>query len=139
MAVNVLAAVTIFFVADSIFLKLGGSISAFVKEALLVIAAVAFALAVPSFHVRRMHDRGLSGWLGLAGCLAIVFSIYWIGRTFAGAFLIGGYDRDDLFRAAPALCLLIFTLFHFGVVRGQSGPNRYGPDPLGEDEKPHLR
>lgn len=88
-----------------------------------------------SLHVRRMHDRGLSGWLGLAGCLAVSLCVYLIGRFLAQNFLFGGYDLDDLFRAAPALCLLIFILFHFGVVRGQSGPNRYGPDPLGEDEK----
>jgi uncharacterized membrane protein YhaH (DUF805 family) len=137
LVVNLLSVLTIFFIADSIFLRSGGSGSALIaKQGLLASAAVAFAVSMASLHVQRMHDRGLTGWLGLAGFLALSLCVYWIGRPLARAFPLGIYSIDDFFYSAPALCFLIFILFQFGVVRGQKGANRFGPDPLEQEAKP---
>jgi uncharacterized membrane protein YhaH (DUF805 family) len=137
LVVNLLSVVTVFFIADSIFLRSGGSASALViKQGSLATAVTAFALSMSSLHVRRMHDRGLPGWLGLAGFPAISLCVYWIGRPVARNFPFGRYSIDDLFYASPALCLLIFILFQFGVARGQKGANRFGPDPVEQEAKP---
>jgi uncharacterized membrane protein YhaH (DUF805 family) len=136
LVVNLLSVVTIFFIADSIFLRSEGSASALIaKQGLLATAAIAFTVSMASLHVRRMHDRGLIGWLGLAGFLALSLCVYWIGRPLADKFPFGLYSIDDLFYAGPAIGLLIFILFQFGVVRGQKGANRFGPDPLEQEAK----
>ncbi len=134
--VDLLVVGTVLVIADSIVLMAEGSAFALImKQGLLATATIAFALSMPSLHVRRMHDRGLTGWLGLAGFSAISLCVYWIGRPLVGALFLVGHSIDDLLYAALALCLLGFILFHFGVVRGQDGANRFGPDPLEQEAK----
>ena len=129
--VNLFAAVTVFFIADPIFLKSSESDAALlVKQALLAMAASGFVVSVSSLHIRRMHDRGQTGWLGLAGFAAISLCLFWIRRLLPNILLAEGPRIYSILLAAPGLVVLISTLYLFGVMRGQSGPNRFGPEPL---------
>jgi len=74
-------------------------------------------LLIPSISVavRRVHDRGLSGW--------------WYGALYIlmiGMFFI------------PLLGLLVFVwgigLLVLFIMKGTQGPNKFGPDPLGGGE-----
>lgn len=53
--------------------------------------------------VKRLHDRGKSGWWYL---LMVVLSVILVGS--------------------------IWALIELGILEGQKGPNAYGPDPRGE-------
>jgi len=76
--------------------------------------------------VKRLHDRGLSGWLVL---LVIV-------PFFALGFAPGIAAQADLGEGVVNLAALFFLasviwgVLQFGVLTGETGPNRYGPDPL---------
>lgn len=75
-------------------------------------------------HVRRLHDMGLSSWLGLVPTLlAVVAMLIWAHWVSLGA---------QLDAALPWAALVAFVaLGLWGSVRpGQAEPNRYGP-PVG--------
>ncbi|AZG75938.1 DUF805 domain-containing protein [Methylocystis rosea] len=74
--------------------------------------------------VRRLHDRGLSGWFAAVSLGIPVFS-----RA------LEDFKSTPLYvivfvLALIQLWLLLETVFR----RGQTGSNRYGPDPYGSDE-----
>jgi uncharacterized membrane protein YhaH (DUF805 family) len=122
-AVNLLAMLTLFFIVDSVVLRSGGTAPAVsFKTGALAVAAALSVMSMLSLHVRRAHDRGLSGWLGLAGYGAIGAGIWWVKQAF-----------PSLTLASPGLALIAFVLLLFGLIRGKRGPNRFGPDPRHED------
>lgn len=77
--------------------------------------------------VRRLHDRGRSGW--------------WAVPFFILPFLAGlGMSAETAGSSAPALLALtvlgsaglaIWGWIEIGFLRGSEGPNRYGADPYG--------
>lgn len=92
------------------------------------IAAVAIGgVAQTSATIRRMHDRGVSGWWLLAGTLATIL-------LFACFFLLP-IVREDL--RGAALAAIIVGIVATGiaqmiVLHGPTGttPNRFGPPPV---------
>jgi uncharacterized membrane protein YhaH (DUF805 family) len=82
-----------------------------------------------------MHDRGQSGWLGLAGLAAISLCLFWMGRFLPDIRLAEGFRSQGLLPAAAGLIVLILMVVLFGVMRGQGGANRFGPDPLEQEAK----
>ena len=84
--------------------------------------------AIPSLAVtaKRLHDRDLSAWWTLL--LLAPLPLVIIGMHFQSGLVI-------------AIILLTFSglgiwLFvQTGCLRGTVGPNRFGPDPLGEPER----
>ena len=109
---------------------------------------LSFLLIWPSFAVsaKRFHDRGMSGWwplwlflIGIGLVIVMVVGLFMTGLDMEG--LAAGYE-PDFTNANPAgigllaLSLLaliglgIFQLVVLGFLPGQTGPNRYGPDPL---------
>jgi uncharacterized membrane protein YhaH (DUF805 family) len=75
--------------------------------------------------IKRLHDRNKSGW--------------WIVAFFVAPALLGNIvDRlDDESYVAFAFALVAFSFYTFGFIellflRGTSGPNRFGPDPLAQ-------
>lgn len=80
----------------------GLSIGVVVSLILLVLAWMFFFLPSLAVQVRRYHDQGLSGLVGL---LNIAYYIPYLG------FLVG-------------LAIMVIML-----LPGNSGPNQYGPDP----------
>jgi len=88
---------------------------------LVFLAFVAAALAVAA---RRMHDRNKSAW--------------WLLIMYLPIFLLSTLSRlasmsDREVGAASALLSLpfsIWALVELGCLKGTTGPNRFGPDPL---------
>lgn len=90
----------------------------------------ALVLLIPSFAVtwRRLHDRGRPGWivfLPLFGILVISVSLLEIAALLFGSLLT----------ILPA-----FYTYALLILPGETGPNRFGPDPsaLGEEDLSHI-
>lgn len=85
----------------------------------LVSGLAGLALAAPGLCVtiRRFHDVGLSGWLPLAGVVAMLAGVMASAASPPlGALIVLGV----------ALAMFIVT-----VIPSRPGPNRYGPNPKG--------
>jgi uncharacterized membrane protein YhaH (DUF805 family) len=77
--------------------------------------------------IKRLHDRNKSGWW----IVAFFFVPHLLGRL--GGLLLGDSSAADV--AADVLVLIIVGLNLWGLIellflKGTSGPNRFGPDPL---------
>ncbi len=121
--VNLLAMLTLYFITDSAVLRSGGSAPAMTfKTGVLAVAAALSVMSMLSLHVRRAHDRDLTGWLGFAGYAAIGAGVWWVKQTF-----------PSLTLASPGLALIAFVLLLFGFIRGKRGSNRFGRDPRHDD------
>lgn len=103
------------------------------QAAIAFSAAVAFALAYPSYAVmaKRFQDRGKPGPLALVG-LVPVFAVNLL-YTFG---IFDSLDPSPVAQACDIVILLIFLWFlvELGFLKGTQGPNRYGPDPLGQKQ-----
>ena len=130
-----------------------GSISSFTREFSFSPFQAVFGLAtlLPGLAVtaRRLHDIGKSGWWLLAwyGIPILVWSIpvilFIVGLAFAFA-----NDEWDLLAFVPAIVAslaalaITIAILVWAIVwmarQGETGPNRFGPDPraLDEPEKP---
>ena len=88
----------------------------------IVSAVQALWLLLPTVGVttRRLHDRDLSGWWQVLPLAAVLPAI-------AGAVL--GAD-GLLVLAGSAAALASLGLLVVYVLKGTTGPNRFGPDPL---------
>ncbi len=94
-----------------------------VLAGLAIVAQVWIILAA---MVRRLHDRDKSAWWILV--FAVVPSILQgIGQA-AGRLEDGGVAAAISWVAASAVS--IWGLIEFGFLRGTTGGNRFGPDPL---------
>ena len=88
----------------------------------IVSAVQALWLLLPTVGVttRRLHDRNLSGWWQVLPLAAVLPAI-------AGAVL----EADGLLvLAGSAAALASLGLLVVYVLKGTTGPNRFGPDPL---------
>jgi uncharacterized membrane protein YhaH (DUF805 family) len=76
--------------------------------------------------VKRLHDRGLSGWL----ILLVIAPFFALGLApgLAAQAAIG--EGAVNFLGLLFLASLIWGFLQFGILQGETGPNRYGPDPL---------
>lgn len=87
---------------------------------ILLVAGTWSGLAV---GVKRLHDRDKSGWWIL---------LFWLGPSILGSWPTAAPDLGGGFILALAAGALgIWAFVELGCLRGTSGPNRYGPDPLG--------
>jgi len=96
-------------------------------------AAVAFALAYPSYAVmaKRFQDRGRPGVLALI-CLVPAYAANLL-YTFG---ILNQAAPSSPARALDAVIAVIFLWFmvELGLLKGTQGPNAYGPDPLGRHQ-----
>jgi len=87
-------------------------------------------VAVP---VKRLHDRGMSGWWQL---LFAVLMIIGLGMLIGGGLMASGGNEGGVMIGLVLVGLLlvlavgITQLILFGFLPGQKMPNQYGPDPL---------
>ena len=101
------------------------------KAAVAFSAAIAFALAYPSYAVmaKRFQDRSKPGWLALIGLLPVygVNLLYTFGvfDTLNPSRVAQGFD-------AVIVLISIWFLVELGLLRGTNGPNAYGLDPSGD-------
>lgn len=91
---------------------------------LTVVPVVVGMVVMLSLLVRRLHDRGKSGWWLLAMYLPAVL--------FSALGTIASMSEPDVGAAFRVLGLpfSIWTFVDLGCLRGTNGPNRYGLDPL---------
>jgi uncharacterized membrane protein YhaH (DUF805 family) len=76
--------------------------------------------------VKRLHDRGLSSWL----ILVVVLPLLAVG---AAPTLKETFNLGDNVIIIPLLLLTasaIWSVLQFGILKGETGPNGHGPDPL---------
>jgi uncharacterized membrane protein YhaH (DUF805 family) len=93
-----------------------------------IVPMSAFALAAWGFlalSVKRLHDRGLSSWLILIVILPFLATI--VLPAADGAAFGEGALR---FAALLLLASMIWSVLQFGILKGETGSNPHGPDPL---------
>lgn len=92
----------------------------------LLLVAVTF-LPFLAVHVRRLHDIGLPGWL-----FFIYFFIFSLLSGLVSISLETGYPP----LSGPLFFLFVYKVLYFILLTGKSHPgtNRYGADPLLQDE-----
>ena len=89
---------------------------------LLLISAIPLVPIVISsiaIGIKRLHDRNKSGWWLL---------VFYVLPGVLGN--IGSYSGMDFVFNLANLALSIWALVELGCLRGTSGRNQYGPDPL---------
>jgi uncharacterized membrane protein YhaH (DUF805 family) len=88
---------------------------------LLIFAVPVIPITISSIAVaiKRLHDRNKSGWWLL---------LFYLLPGVIGN--IGPYTGLDFVFQLASLALSIWALVELGFLRGTSGRNQYGPDPL---------
>lgn len=89
---------------------------------LLVVPLGALTFAKFSAGVRRLHDRGKTGYWIL---LYYLFPCYTAQKM--------GLDVEGLTFVAITLGLIAWSIIDLGILRGDTGSNAFGPDPLAEN------
>jgi uncharacterized membrane protein YhaH (DUF805 family) len=91
---------------------------------LVMILVLPIMVAFVAVGVRRLHDRAKSGWW--------LFPFWVAPGLLSGWAELQGETADPLvlFASLASLSLSIWALVEMGFLRGSSGPNRYGYDPL---------
>lgn len=73
---------------------------------------------------KRLHDRGRSGWW------IVGFNLVQMVLDKIGARVDDGWDAS--LPAFAAAAVTVWAFVEIFCLKGTRGPNRYGPDPLGE-------
>jgi uncharacterized membrane protein YhaH (DUF805 family) len=110
------AAVVIAFLLGALF----GSSLSFLVMGLMVILGLFGIISSIAVGVKRLHDRGKSGWW-----LVLFYAVPGILTAAAPPTEIAG----NLLLVLSA-AIEIWALVELGCLPGTAGPNQYGPDPL---------
>ncbi len=100
----------------SLMFRLGGGLIGFLLVVLLPMAVSGIFLGI-----KRLHDRNKSGWW--------ILLFYVAPSLLEGASTTAGAGLSFVFSIA-SLVLCVWGIVELGFLRGTSGPNAYGPDPL---------
>ena len=103
---------------------LSGLIFPAMINAVLVIPMICFAITVPvALTVKRLHDRGRSGWWYLGFCI--------MQGLLTSALLILPKGTILLYCIVMLQTILtIILIIEVGILKGSTGENRYGADPI---------
>ena len=102
---------------------------------LLIGVVLATGLAMLANGARRLHDRGKSAWWlllfqGVPMVLTLLGGLVSLGAGNAGALVAGALVAGAL--VLVSLPITIWAFVELGCLKGTSGPNRFGPDPLAQ-------
>lgn len=92
-----------------------------VMAGLVYLACLVVGLSVA---VRRLHDRGKTGWWLLPMYLPLILV------SALGALVQASPGEPNVVFSALTLPFSIWILVELGCLRGTVGPNRFGPDPI---------
>jgi uncharacterized membrane protein YhaH (DUF805 family) len=108
------------FIATSILLEAKPTdVLAPVMVGIGVVFFLTMSVAISGIAVRRLHDRGKTGyWLMLYYAMPS-----WLMKN-------AGLDGAGLVFAAAALGAVLWAVIDLGVLRGEAGSNAFGPDPF---------
>lgn len=103
------------------------------QTAVLISVLVAFALAYPSYALmaKRFQDRDRPGLLALLGIVpAFIVNLLYTFR------ILDPIEPTALSRFLDVILVVVglWILIELGCLKGTQGPNRYGPDPLGQSQ-----
>jgi uncharacterized membrane protein YhaH (DUF805 family) len=91
--------------------------------ALIVLALVIISwISALAIGIKRLHDRDRSGWW--------ILLFYFAPAVLSGAQTLSDGQLASLILGLGAFVISIWCLVELGFLRGTSGPNRFGPDPL---------
>jgi uncharacterized membrane protein YhaH (DUF805 family) len=100
-----------------------GSIIAALGTGILVILVVVIPMFISNFAVgiKRLHDRDKSGW--------------WIVLFYFGPLVLDAIGNSiegpaSFLLSLAGFAIAIWGLIELGFLKGTTGPNQYGPDPL---------
>jgi uncharacterized membrane protein YhaH (DUF805 family) len=85
-------------------------------EAVISIALIAVPIMLIAVGIKRLHDRGKSGW--------------WLVLFYLVPGPLKSIGEPRGFLAAVSFGISLWALVELGFRRGTLGPNQYGPDPL---------
>lgn len=104
---------------DQLFRFAGGALLIWLVAVVLFVAGTWSAFAT---GVKRLHDRDKSGWWML---------LFWFGPSLGGGSgsAMGDSSANVLLSLIGAV-IAIWAFVELGCLRGTTGPNQYGPDPL---------
>ena len=88
--------------------------------AVFVVVCIALFISGVAVGIKRLHDRDKSGW--------------WLLLFYLVPGVFDGLDRvlgPNLIFNLVSLAISLWMIVELGFLRGTSGPNRYGNDPLG--------
>ncbi len=114
------------FIAAGILLELGPTDAITLAIVpIVIIFMLSMSVAVAGIGVRRMHDRGKTGfWLLLYYAVPL-----WLTKN-------AGLDTPGLVVWLASAGILIWAIIDLGVLRGEVGTNAFGPNPLAETLDP---
>jgi uncharacterized membrane protein YhaH (DUF805 family) len=103
------------------------------QTAVLISVLVAFALAYPSYALmaKRFQDRDKPGTLALIGIVpTFVVNLLYTFRV------LDPVEPSAVSRFLDVILVIValWILVELGCLKGTQGPNRYGPDPLGQSQ-----
>ena len=96
-----------------------------VLSLIILIFVVISWLSALAIAIKRLHDRDRSGWW--------ILLFYFGPAVLAGAQASTDEELASLILGVGAFVISIWCLVELGFLRGSSGPNRFGPDPLKHD------
>ena len=103
------------------------------QTAVMLSVLVAFALAYPSYALmaKRFQDRDKPGTLALIGIVpTFVVNLLYTFRV------LDPVEPSAVSRFLDVILVIValWILIELGCLKGTQGPNRYGPDPLGQSQ-----
>jgi len=115
-------AVAIYIAAMVIVTAIGFATLSWVFFALLVIVYIPMVFSGVAVGIKRLHDRNKSGWW------LVLF--YFAPAVLSGAANATEMAGGNLLLSGASIAISIWALVELGFLRGTTGANRYGPDPL---------
>lgn len=129
-------AMSAFLIPVILAVEAGDTPNVFVAMSPFFLTALAFVAMLAAAVVRRLHDRGVSGWWALPTGLLLMGGIVAFGMEM-NAFLAGDDIEDEALIGLFALLFLVNVFYIASLaglttllcLPGQPRPNRYGSPP----------
>ena len=119
----------------------GDAVSPTVYDAVYIVFNAILSLSATAVAAKRFHDRGKTAWLAPAAGAVLIVTGEFMDRNDSGAHYaiasLLNLDTSQMTGLAAAvlaallisLGILLWLLIDLGILRGEAGANRYGPDP----------
>lgn len=107
------------FNTENLFTLAGAGLAIWLAAMILIVAGTWSGFAT---GIKRLHDRGKSGWW---------IVLFWFGPSILGGMETGMPNLGGGFILSLAgTAIAIWGFIELCCLRGTTGPNQYGPDPL---------